>query len=166
MQRTRSSQLPRLRASDLVVHDLPDEVLVYDKQSDQAHCLNHTAGLVWRACDGTRTPAEIARRLTATLDQPFSEDLVLLALDELHKFQLLEASSSTGPTLPHFSGLTRRQMVRTLGIAAAVAVPVVTSIIAPTPAQAATCIATGQPCSPTILCCSPLGCNPSNSKCR
>lgn len=163
MQRTRSSQLPRLRAHGLVVHDLPDEVLVYDKQSDQAHCLNHTAGLVWRACDGTRTPAEIARRLTATLDQPVSEDLVLLALDQLHKFQLLEAS---GLTPAHFSALTRRQMVRTLGIAAAVAVPVVTSIIAPTPAQAATCIVAGQPCSPTIFCCSPLGCNPSGSKCR
>jgi hypothetical protein len=163
MKRTRSSQLPRLRAHGLVVHDLPDEVLVYDKQSDKAHCLNHTAVLVWRACDGTRTPADIARRLTAILDKPVSEDLVLLALDQLDKFELLEPG---GPTLVHFSGLTRRQMVRTLGIAAVVAVPVVTSILAPTPAQAATCIAAGQPCSPTILCCSPLGCNPPSGKCR
>ena len=163
MKRTRTSQLPRLRAEDLVVHDLPDEVLVYDQRNDQAHCLNQTAALVWRACDGTRTPAEIARRLTATLDQVVSEDLVLLALDQLDKFELLEAS---GPALGHFSALTRRQMVRTLGIAAAVAVPVVTSIVAPTPAQAATCIPAGQPCSPTVFCCSPLGCNNSSGKCR
>ncbi len=162
MKRTRPSQLPRLRAHDLVVHDLPDEVLVYDRRTDQAHCLNHTAALVWRACDGTRTPAEIARRLTTTLDTRVSEDLVLLALDQLDAFQLLEAS---GPT-PHFSALTRRQMVRTLGIAAAVAVPVVTSIVAPTPAQAATCIPANQPCSPTVFCCSPLGCNNSSGKCR
>ena len=163
MKRTRSSQLPRRRADGLVIHDLPDEVLVYDRERDQAHCLNQTAALVWRACDGTRTPAEIARRLTATLDQSVSEDLVLLALDQLDKFELLEAS---GPAFGHFSALTRRQMVRTLGIAAAVAVPVVTSIVAPTPAQAATCIAPGQPCSQSIFCCSPLGCNPSSGKCR
>jgi Coenzyme PQQ synthesis protein D (PqqD) len=163
MKRIRPSQLPSQRTHDLVVHDLPDEVLVYDRRTDQAHCLNHTAALVWRACDGASTTNEIARKLTAKLDRPISEDLVLLALDQLDKFQLLETSTFSGVRL---AALTRRQMVRTLGIAAAVAVPLVTSIIAPTPAQAATCIAAGQPCSPTIFCCSPLGCNPPSGKCR
>jgi len=163
MKRTRSPQLPRQRLHDLVVHDLPDEVLVYDRRNDQAHCLNQTAVLVWRACDGASTTADIARKLSAERDNVFSEDLVLFALDQLDKFELLEASVLARMPL---SALTRRQMVRTLGIAAAVAVPVVTSIVAPTPAQAATCIAAGQPCSPTILCCSPLGCNNGSGKCR
>jgi hypothetical protein len=162
MKRTRSSQLPRRRADGLVIHDLPDEVLVYDRERDQAHCLNQTAALVWRACDGSLPPARIAQQLTAQLDQAISEDVVLLALAQLDQFHLLEPAPGYQATL---SALSRRQMVRTLGVAAAVALPVITSIIAPTPAQAATCIAAGQPCSPTILCCSPLGCNPSN-KCR
>ncbi|HEY6230134.1 MAG TPA: PqqD family protein [Pyrinomonadaceae bacterium] len=162
MKRTRSSQLPRRRADGLVIHDLPDEVLVYDRERDQAHCLNQTAALVWRACDGRLLPGEIAQNLTAKLDTPVSEAVVLLALAQLDQFHLLEPSSSYQATVP---GLSRRQLVRTLGVAAAVGLPVITSIVAPTPAQAATCIAAGQPCSPTILCCSPLGCNPSG-KCR
>jgi hypothetical protein len=150
----------------LVIHDLPDEVLVYDRERAVAHCLNQTAALVWRACDGTRTPQEIARKLTADLDAPLSEDLVLLALTQLDKFHLLEPSAVRAQPYP---AMSRRQMVRTLGVAAAVALPVITSIVAPTPAQAATCTPTNAPCNPSILCCSPLGCNPSapgGPKCR
>jgi hypothetical protein len=166
MKRTRPSQLPRLRAHALIIHDLPDEVLVYDRERDQAHCLNQTAALVWRACNGKLAPLEIARKLTAELDAPISEDVVLLALAQLEKFRLLEPSKIHSPKYP---AISRRQMVGTLGVAAAVALPVITSIVAPTPAQAATCIPTNAPCSPSVLCCSPLGCNPGapgGPKCR
>ena len=164
MKRTRPSQLPRLRAHALVVHDLPDEVLVYDRERDQAHCLNQTAALVWRACDGKLTPLEIARKLTAELDTPISEEVVLLALAQLEKFRLLERSKFHSSKYP---AISRRQMVRTLGVA--ITLPVITSIVAPTPAQAATCIPSNAPCSPSVLCCSPLGCNPGapgGPKCR
>jgi len=164
MKRTRPSQLPRLREHALVIHDLPDEVLVYDRERDLAHCLNQTAALVWRACDGKLTPLEIARKLTAELDTPISEEVVLLALAQLEKFRLLERSKINSSKYP---AISRRQMVRTLGVA--VALPVITSIVAPTPAQAATCIPTNAPCSPSVLCCSPLGCNPGapgGPKCR
>jgi len=155
MKRTPHSQLPRLRAEDLVIHDLPDEVLVYDKVRDQAHCLNETAALVWRACDGQLAPEEIARKLTRQLGAAVSEELVLLALAELEKIHLLERHESLPATS---AGLSRRQLVRTLGLAAAVALPVVTTITVPTPAQAATCTPPGQPCNPVKLCCT--SCNP------
>jgi hypothetical protein len=60
---------------------------------------------------------------------------------------------------PQFAKVTRRQLVRNLGLAAAIAVPVISSLVAPTAAEASTCIPTGQPCSTTIACCSVLGCN-------
>ncbi|HEY0006876.1 MAG TPA: hypothetical protein VGB17_19000, partial [Pyrinomonadaceae bacterium] len=50
--------------------------------------------------------------------------------------------------------VNRRQMMRTLGVAAAVAVPVVSSIIAPTAAQAGTCRLTGVNCTTANDCCS------------
>jgi hypothetical protein len=147
-----------MRDHGLVIDDLPDEVLIYDLERHEAHCLNRSAALVWRSCDGKRAPAEIALRLTAELDAPFSEDFVLLALSQLEKFHLLEQSEA----LPaQFPGLSRRQMVRRLGLAAAVAVPLVTSIVAPTAVQAATCTQPGSPCNVNVLCCSVLGCNPS-----
>ena len=158
MKRTPSAHLPRMREHGLVIDDLPDEVLLYDLERHEAHCLNHSAALVWRACDGQRTPAEIARRLTAELDAPFREELVLLALSQLEQFHLLEQSENAPVQFPV---LSRRQMVRRLGLAAAIAVPVITSIVAPTAVQAATCIAPGSPCNVNVLCCSVLGCNPS-----
>jgi hypothetical protein len=166
MKRTRLCQLPRLRARALVIHDLPNEVLVYDCERDQAHCLNRTAALVWRACDGKLAPDEIARKLTAELGGPISEEMVLLALAQLEKFHLLERSEVYWPP---YAAIPRRHMVRTLAGAAAVALPLITTIVAPTPAQAATCIPPNAPCNPSVFCCSPLGCNnsaPGGPKCH
>ena len=156
MKRTPHSQPPRLRADGLVIHELPDELLVYDKVRDLAHCLNQTAAFVWRACDGQRAPEEIARKLTTQLAVAVPEDVVLLALAQLEEIHLLEQRE----TIPSsFAGMSRRQMARSLGLTAAVSLPLITSILAPTPAQAATCIAPGQPCSPVQLCCT--SCNPA-----
>ncbi len=90
MKRTSHSQPPRLRADGLIIHELPDELLVYDKVRDLAHCLNQTAALVWRACDGQLTTEEIARRLTKQLGVAVHKDVVLLALSQLEEIHLLE----------------------------------------------------------------------------
>ena len=156
MKRTPLSQFPRLRADGLVIHELPDELLVYDKVRDQAHCLNQTAALVWRACDGHCAPSEIARKLTTQLAVAVPEDLVLLTLVQLEEINLLEQQETVAPLI---AGMSRRQMARSLGLGTAVALPVITSILVPTPAQAATCLAPGQPCSPVTLCCT--SCNPT-----
>lgn len=161
MKRITPARLPRMREQRLVIDELPDEVLVYDLDRHKAHCLNRTAAMVWRQCDGKTSPPEIARRLQQELDQPFNEDLVWLALRQLDKIQLLEKPIVL-PT--QFAGMSRREMVRALGIAAAV--PLVTSILAPTAAEAATCLPKGAMCSATIACCSALGCNTSSNKCR
>ncbi|HEY6046252.1 MAG TPA: PqqD family protein, partial [Pyrinomonadaceae bacterium] len=151
-----TAPLARKRERQLVIDELPDEVLVYDLDRHKAHCLNETAALVWQHCDGKSTPSQIARRLTRKIRAPFNEELVWLALSQLEKLHLLEQSISLPPKL---LGMSRRQMIRNLGLAAAVAVPVVTSIVAPTAAEASTCIPSGHSCSTTIKCCSSLGCN-------
>jgi hypothetical protein len=84
------------------------------------------------------------------------KDVVLLALSQLEEIHLLE-QRETVPT--SFAGMSRRQMARSLALTATVALPVITSILVPRPAQAATCIAPGQPCSPVQLCCT--SCNPA-----
>jgi hypothetical protein len=43
---------PRARAENLTVRVLGDETLVYDQERHKAHCLNATAALVWRHCNG------------------------------------------------------------------------------------------------------------------
>jgi hypothetical protein len=50
--------------------------------------------------------------------------------------------------------MSRREVVRALALTAAVAVPVVASIVAPTPAQAASCFPNGSGCETSAECCS------------
>jgi hypothetical protein len=139
----------------LVVNELPDEVLVYDLTRHKAHCLNQTAAQIWHLCDGRRTVPEIARRLAQELDKPVEEEVVWLALGQLSKSRLLEQELSRPDAT---SRLSRRAAVRRLGLGAALALPVVISIVAPTAVMAATgCIAIGQACTPSAVsqCCHP-----------
>ena len=59
---------PRTRTEGLIVRELPDELLVYDLERHRAHCLNPTAALVFKHCNGRRSVAQIARILRRELD--------------------------------------------------------------------------------------------------
>jgi hypothetical protein len=149
---------PRAREESLIIKTLPDEVLVYDLKADKAHCLNRTAAFVWNNCDGRKSVSEIARQLGKEFNAPVEDNLVWLALDQLEKFNLLEV----GVTRPaRLAGMSRRQMVRTLGLVA-VSIPVITSIMAPQPAQAATLLPPGACCVNPGDCASG-GCNQGGS---
>ena len=152
--------LPKARRNKLVIQELPDEVLVYDQERDKAHCLNQTAALVWKQCDGHTDVPTIAARLKDEMKSPVDERMVWFALDQLGRDSLLE-SPVMAPAF--MAGMTRRQMVRAMGLAAAVAVPLITSIVVPTTAQAISCLANGQPCpgGPTT-CCSNVCSAPGN----
>ena len=143
------STKPRARKDGLVVQTLPDETLVYDLDRDLAHCLNQTASLIWNRCDGGSTTRQIARAVSDDLNHPVDERFVWVALDQLSRNHLL-----TDGAPPPVSGMNRREVMRALAVSAAVAVPVVASIVAPMPAQAATgCLPNGSGCSTGIQCC-------------
>lgn len=142
---------PLARKDGLVINELPEEIVVYDRASHKAHCLNRTAALIWKRCDGRTPPAKIARLLQKELKATVDEDLVWYALEQLGKDDLL-TEKYTRPS----SGvqLSRRELVRRLGLAAVVAVPLITTIVAPTPVEAASnCVNCNG-----ILCCPPARC--------
>ena len=119
--------LPRARQASLIIKEVDDETLVYDMEADKAHCLNSTAAQVWKSCDGKTSVQEIASQLSVPEGAPVDENLVWLALDQLEKFKLLDEAPAKPAML---AGLTRRQMVARLGIAAA-ALPAIVSIVTP-----------------------------------
>src|SRR4051812_27187471 len=80
---------PKARADGLVVQELMDEILVYDLVRHRSHCLNRTAALVWRHCDGSSSVPEMARRLHQELGAPVGEEAVWLALNRLSRAHLL-----------------------------------------------------------------------------
>src|SRR6185295_1332737 len=110
------------RNDELVVQDLPDEVLIYDLKSHKAHCLNTTAAFIWKHCDGQTTAHEIAKMMQQEWRTPVTEDAVWFALNKLSKAELLQERI----ILPEAkAGMTRRSAVRRLGFGALLAVPVV-----------------------------------------
>ena len=142
-------QFPRARV-DCLSREFGNEVLVYDLQRDVGHCLNSTAAAAWKLCDGNRSPPQIARTLSRQLSTRVDEAVVLLALDQLAAAHLL-----VEPEVP-VERLSRRVALRRIGIAAAVVLPLITSIVAPTAAQTASCVQLGQPCASNGQCCSHL----------
>jgi hypothetical protein len=147
-------KMPHARRSGLIVKEADGEVLIYDLDRNQAHCLNDTAAKVWRYCDGETTLADACSSLTRELNAHCDQQLIWYALRQFAKDNLLEEKVE----LPAFimSGMNRRQMVRALGLGAIIAAPLVTSIVAPTPAQAATQFPPGTPCTAPVQCTSNL----------
>ena len=82
-------------------------------------------------CDGTRTVAEIVGKVGETATPSVDEAVVELALRRLQKADLIEQNSSGfEPMIP-----SRRAALRKMATAA-LALPLVTTILVPTAAQA------------------------------
>ena len=154
-----SPRMPRSRVDQLVVQELPGEVLVYDLESHKAHCLNETASFVWRRCDGETTMEAVASALHDEKGLPADEEIVRIAITQLGKAKLVD--------LPKNSRIdaNRRQALKRIGLVggAAAMLPLITSIVAPTAVSAATCTPTGGGCTIAATCCNKL-CR-KNNKC-
>src|SRR5262245_54838137 len=101
--------LPFRREEDVMVQELPDETRVYDVKRNKAHCLNRSAALVWRHCDGQTTVAEIAKILHEELSIPAEEQMVWQTLERLQRAHLL-SEPITPPV--KLSRMSRRDWVR------------------------------------------------------
>ena len=141
---------PRARQEDLVIEGLGDETLVYDMRSHKAHCLNRTAAIVWNRCDGQSSVSEMSIALEKELHTTVSSDVIWLALEQLSQAKLL---SDRLPGSVSQQAMSRRTIIRKVGLGAAIALPLITSILAPTAEATVTCIAIGDPCSINVPCC-------------
>lgn len=141
--------LPLARKSHLITQEVADELIVYDRESDRAYCLNSTAAFVWKHCDGNTSVPRMASLLEEKTNAPVEHELVVYALEQLDKSKLLDAYAVSASK----PGLSRRAIVRQ-GVAVAVAIPFISAITAPTAAQAATCLPAGAACSSDAACCS------------
>ncbi len=126
---------PRSR-QDLIVKELENELLIYDEKSKKALCLNASSALIWKMCDGVTAVAEISERTARSLGMPLDDTFVSFALERFRADDLLEPGFHAPAET---AAITRAQVMRRIGragVAAAVAVPLVTAIMAPTPAKA------------------------------
>jgi Coenzyme PQQ synthesis protein D (PqqD) len=134
---------PISRQSNLVVQELEKELLVYDLSTNKAYCLNETSALVYQLSDGKRTVQEISDLMSAKLNTLVSEDFVWLALNELKRDGLIENADEMKV---YFAGINRREVVKKIGFASMIALPIVSSVVAPNAAMASSL-----PAAPTVF---------------
>jgi hypothetical protein len=127
---------PVARKADLLTEELDDELLVFDDARQLACRLNRTAALVWQNSDGERTVDDLVELLREELGELADEDLVMVTLDRLDEQGLIESGFARRD--PGAARVSRRRFIRRVGVVgtAALALPVVQSIVAPTSAAA------------------------------
>ena len=123
------SQYPQSRKADIVVLELDAELLIYDKKVDKAFSLNNTSAQIWELCDGKHSVSEISRLLGEKLNADVDDGLVWLALEQMRQENLIENEVALPDSLV---GLSRRQAIRKVGLAAAITLPFISSLVAPT----------------------------------
>jgi hypothetical protein len=121
---------PIAREKALVVEELGDELLVYDLEVKNAHCLTPLAAGVWRLCDGRTDTDAMASQLGVEVSE------IQFALDELDRCDLLQTMKAKK------AGLSRRDFgLKVTKVAAAGAtLPLILSIAAPAMAASASVI--------------------------
>ena len=135
-----------------------DEVLVYDLDTNRAHCLNLSAGFVWKACDGKNSIGDIVRQFESAGNGKVTEDFVWLAIDQLDENDLLDDGTATH----HFVGLSRRQVLKKIGLASMVALPIISSLVQPPNALSSVncaCVSNASCANPSMGACPGRTCN-------
>jgi hypothetical protein len=116
-------QKPIARKKGLVIQETLDEVLVYDSQTNKGFCLNQTAAFVWKSCTGENSVTDIVKQFEDETGSAVQNDLIWLAIDQLSERNLLETNVPA-----QFAGETRRSVLKKIGFASMVAVPVIASM--------------------------------------
>lgn len=126
-------KLPKAKTDNIVTQESGKDLLLYNLTTNQAYCLNETAAAIYQFCDGKNSTAELK------LQTKFPDELIFLALEELNRENLLEESYKAS-----YEGMSRRQAVKKIGFSSLLALPVITSIIAPAAAASgSTCLYPG-----------------------
>jgi PqqD family protein of HPr-rel-A system len=135
------AKFPVARTEGLLIERVGDEAVVYDSASKQAHCLNPLAALLFAHCDGGCSVEELAALAAERLDEPVAPAHIRDALAQLEERELIFSGSPA---------LSRRDLMRRTAVVggAAFAAPLITTILAPTAASAAS-----QFCNVPCKCC-------------
>jgi hypothetical protein len=138
----------------LIARKIDDELLLFDEETSIAHCLNGIAGEMWTACERESSAAQVADVLRDRWPD-VEEEVVFASLSRMAAAGILEERVADENI-----STARRELIRKLGFTAAVVLPiVVTSVLIPPAASAASCGGLLAPCGGSHPpCCSGFHC--------
>lgn len=126
-------KLPKTRTSNILEMKADGELLIYDLRHNKAYNLNETSKIIYKACADQLSYDELKRVSN------FTDDLIHFALDQLKNQNLLADESYVSP----FEGLNRREVIRKVGLASIIALPVISVLIAPAAVNASSVCSIG-----------------------
>ncbi|MGI8542089.1 MAG: PqqD family protein [Aridibacter sp.] len=136
---------PLARNKELVLQEAGDELMVYDLKTNKAICLNQTSAFIWQNCDGNRDVPQLVKLIKKEFGSSVDEDFVWLAISQLKKENLID-----NDVPDKFDGMSRREVIKRVGLGSLVALPIIASLTAPTAFAAASVCNVGNPCTCTL----------------
>lgn len=118
-------------ADKRLVQQFENEMVVYDQNNHKVYHLNEAAAAAWELCEDCDSISELTQQLSRKTGLPADEQVARLALSELREAKLIEGSLDD--RVEHV--ISRRQLTQSLG-RAAIALPAVAAMVAPTAAMA------------------------------
>jgi len=125
---------PRVRHNDLLSEELEGQHVIYDAANQTVHGLNSTLSWVWSRCDGSRTVDDLITGMQGETGLDDTRSLVTSGLKQLAEANLLEPESVDLNALRTEASIVSRRAAVAAGVS--IAVPVMSSMLAPTPAAA------------------------------
>jgi hypothetical protein len=124
---------PRVRA-DILSDALQEECVLYDNDNKKVHLLNAAMCWLWSHCDGTRTVDDLIADIANDMGEGNAHHVIMSGLSQLADAELLEPGSFDTNALGGQYGAVSRRAAVAAGVS--IALPVMSSILAPTPAAA------------------------------
>jgi len=125
---------PRVRHNDLLSEELEGQHVIYDATNQTVHGMNPTLSWVWSHCDGSRTVDDLIAAMQGETGLDDARSLVTSGLKQLAEANLLEPESVDLNALRTEARVVSRRAAVAAGVS--IAVPVLSSMLAPTPAAA------------------------------
>ena len=140
---------PIARKGELVIQESNDELLVYDLKIDKMYCLKETSASVWQLCNGENSITNISKQISCQYKQPVNEEFVWLALTALEKDDLLIRDQTLARSVEK---INRREIIKKVGFASLVTLPVITSVVTPRAVNAQSLDPDSIACLPSAVC--------------
>lgn len=127
------NECPAVRKDQLLCEDLSEECVIYDGRQTKAHHFNSTLTWIWRRCDGNTSIESLASDFEQQFNVTNGLPVVLTGLQQLDARDLLQSPLDINEVMAaEATAVSRRSVVA----GGSVLMPLVFSILAPTPAAA------------------------------
>lgn len=128
---------PKTETANIVQQMVDKELLLYNLTTNKAFCLNPISADIYNLCDGTNEISSIAEKTQ------LPEEIVQIAISDLSQQDLLTEQIGFQ--------MSRREVVRKIGLSSLVALPLITTLVAPTAAHAASASCPGTGSGGTVI---------------